>query len=290
MPDFELVEPESLEEALRLLDHGDPDIRPMGGGTALMLMMKARFLRPRRLVSLRRIPSLTGITVDDLAGEVRIGGMTRFADLEHAPEIARWLPVVKHAMRDIANVRIRNVATVGGNLAHADPHLDLPPIWAALGAEVILASPGKSRVLPVEEISLGYYETALADGELITGIRLPLPAGWRSSYVKVTTRAAHDWPALGLAIAARFEGSVIAECRLVLSAATDRPIRLRAAEGEMVGVEVTGSTLARAAEAAVNEAEIESDGRGSRDYKNQLLSVYLRRSVGALAAKTGAEV
>src|SRR5918997_1546889 len=130
MTDFELVEPHSVDEALALLDYGDPCVRPIGGGTALMLMMKAQLFSPARLVSLRGLGRpFRGLALSADGRWLHVGAMTTFSELEHAPVVKTHLPVVTEAMRSLANVRVRNVATVGGNLAHADPHLDLPPIW-----------------------------------------------------------------------------------------------------------------------------------------------------------------
>ncbi len=284
MPAFELVEPRSLEETFGLLDHEDPAVRPIGGGTALMLMMKAQIYKPQRLVSLRRLGGrFSGCRLDARAS-FRIGAMTTFAELEHSPEIAAHLPVIPRAMKMLANVRVRNVATIGGNLAHADPHLDLPPIWVALGARATIAGPKGERVVPVEDIFVGYYETTIANDELVAEIEVPVRPGWRSTYVKVTTRAAHDWPALGLTISADVSGRAIKDVRLVLSAAVDRPIRLAAAEAVLRGREVDADLLRRAGEAATEEVEIESDSRGSADYKQHLLRVHLGRAVEAIVA------
>lgn len=279
MPDFEFYRPTQLSEALRLLDDDDPAIRPMGGGTAIALMMKARFLEPLRLVCLDRVDGLRGITMDPGGAAVRIGATTTFAEIERSEELATAFPVLRHALRDIANVRVRNVATVGGNLAHADPHLDLPPIWNALGARVHLVGPGGEREIPVEDLTLGYYETCIEPGEVITGISVPLHADARNTYVKVTTRARHDWPALGLAVQARVDGGTVGDCRIVLSAATDRPIRLTAAEAVLCNGRPTPATLDEVAAAAVATVDIESDERGSREYKNHLLAVHLRRAL-----------
>lgn len=284
MADFELAEPTTLDEALELLDHDDPNIRPMGGGTALMLMMKAQFFAPTRLVSLRRLGEpFRGISFDHDERVVRIGAMTTFSELEQSRDVAQHLPVVVRTMRDLANVRVRNVATVGGNLAHADPHLDLPPVWTALDAEAVIVSRTGSRTIPVERIFAGYYETTIEDGELISQIRVPLRPGWKSTYVKVTTRAVHDWPAVGIAASMRIEDDLVADCRIVLSAATDRPMRLVRAEEEFRGSPISPETLARIGEAAVAEADMESDERGSAGYKNQLLRVHLARGINRLA-------
>lgn len=285
MASFELVEPRSLEEAFGLLDREDPAVRPIGGGTALMLMMKAQIYKPQRLVSLRRIGgSFSGITLAPDGGAFRIGAMTTFAALEHSPDIGRRLPVIPQTMKTLANVRVRNVATVGGNLAHADPHLDLPPVWVALGAKATIVGPGGERIVPVEDIFAGYYETTLRNDELVAALEVPVRAGWRARYVKVTTRAVHDWPALGLSVSAEIDGRTIKDLRLVLSAAVDRPTRLAAAEAVLRGAEIDEAVLRRAGDAAAEEAMIESDSRGSASYKRHLLRVHVGRALQAIAA------
>ena len=188
-------------------------------------------------------------------------------------------------MKTLANVRVRNVATIGGNLAHGDPHLDLPPIWVALDAKALIVGSAGERTVPVAEIFAGYYQTNLANDELIAELDVPVRPNWHSRYVKVTTRAAHDWPALGLSISLDLDGRRVKDLRLVLSAAVDRPVRLAAAEAVLRGRDIEESVLRRAGEAAVGEVDIESDSRGSADYKQHLLQVHLRRAIEAIAAE-----
>lgn len=286
MSSFEIVEPRTVEEAFGFLAGDDPAIRPIAGGTALMLMMKAQVFRPVRLVSLRALDNgFIGIAPRQDGAMIRIGAMTTFSELERSAEIRRSFPVVTQAMKRLANVRVRNVATVGGNLAHADPHLDLPPIWIALGAQVLILGPGGERAVPVEEIFAGYYETTLGHDDLIAELRVPVRPAWRSTYVKVTTRSAHDWPALGLAVSMALKGRQATDLRIVLSAATDRPTRLTAAEAALRGGEIDRSSLRRAGDAAAEQANIESDDRGSADYKKHLLRVYLARALDSLAGE-----
>lgn len=280
MASFELVEPRSLHEAIDLLDSDDPAVRPIGGGTALMLMMKAQIFKPVRLVSLRRLGArfhAIDLSADETA--FRIGAMTTFSQLEHSPIIERHLPVIKQTMTTLANVRIRNVATVGGNLAHGDPHLDLPPVWMMLGAKVRIFGKSGERTIPVAEIFAGYYETTLGQGEIIAELDVPIRPSWRSHYAKVTTRAAHDWPAIGIAVSAKSRARFVEDVSLVLSAAVDRPTRLVAAEKVLRGAVLDDAVLRRAGEAAVAEVDIESDMRGSADYKKHLLRVHLGRAI-----------
>jgi aerobic carbon-monoxide dehydrogenase medium subunit len=284
MASFEIAEPRSLDEALDLLDHNDPAIRPIGGGTALMLMLKSRIFRPVRLVSLRHLESpFTGMSLSQDGAFFRIGAMTTFSELEHSAAIRSHFPVVVLSMKTLANVRVRNVATVGGNLAHGDPHLDLPPVWMALGAQALILNRTGERLIPVEDIFLGYYETTVGDGELIAEVRVPVRPEWRCAYVKVTTRAAHDWPALGIAVSAKFDGSRVQDLRTVLSAALDKPTRLAAAEAVLRGAVLNEALLRRAGDAAVEEVDIESDSRGSAAYKQQLLRVHLGRAMRVVA-------
>jgi aerobic carbon-monoxide dehydrogenase medium subunit len=284
MPDFELAEPSSVDDALALLDVDDPSVRPIGGGTALMLMMKAQLFSPARLVSLRRLgPPFIGVALSEDGAFCRVGSMTTFAELEHAPVIRTYFPVIKQTMNTLANVRVRNVATVGGNLAHADPHLDLPPVWVALGAEVLIVNRTGERRVAAEDIFAGYYETTLQNGELIAEVCVPHRPTWRSTYRKVTTRAEHDWPALGLAVSAEIVGRYVKDVRIVLSAAVDRPTRLRAAEEVLRGRDVSATLLDGAGQAATQEVEITTDLRGSAAYKRHLLRIHLARAFEALA-------
>jgi carbon-monoxide dehydrogenase medium subunit len=284
MSQFELAEPKSLSEALSLLDRHDPTIRPIGGGTALMLMVKAQIFKPIRLVSLRHLGApFKGLSLSEDGSHLLVGAMTTFSELEHSPLVQMHHPVVVKTMRTLANVRVRNVATVGGNLAHGDPHLDLPPVWMALAAAVRVVSRTGERVIPVEDIFAGYYETTISDGELIAELRVPVRPTWRSIYVKVTTRATHDWPALGIAVSAEFVGMRVQDLRIVLSAALDKPTRLVAAEQALRGQDLDERSLVRAGDAAVAEVDIETDSRGSAAYKTHLLRVHLARAIQSIA-------
>jgi carbon-monoxide dehydrogenase medium subunit len=275
---FELAEPGTLEEALQLLDPDDASVRPLGGGTALMLMMKAGVFAPTRLVSLRKITALKRIAVGADGGLV-IGALTPLSDVEHSAEVARRAGVIVRTMRRLSNVRVRNVATVGGNLAHGDPHMDLPPVLMALDAEIVVVGRGGERVLKVEKLFAGYYETVLSPGELITELRIPAQGRRRAAYLKVTTGAADDWPALGVAVSLEIDGKAVRAVRVVVSAATEKAIRLAGAEEVLSGAAIDDAVLARAGDAAADEAETVADVRGSAAYKRELLRVYVRRAV-----------
>jgi aerobic carbon-monoxide dehydrogenase medium subunit len=269
---FELAEPRSLREALALLaDDGEGTVRPMGGGTALMLMMKAGVLRPSRLVNLRRL-GLDGIE-RAADGSLRAGAMVPLRQLETSDIVRRGWPVLARTLRTLSNVRVRNVATVGGHLAHGDPHMDLPPLLSALGATVSISGPKGERSAPVEQLYAGYLETTLARGELITQLAVPPMGGRRAVYLKCTTRSADDWPALGMAVVLEAN-----KASIVVSAATDRPTRLAAAEQVLAGKALSDALIEQAAKAA-QTVQIDGDLHGSAAYKKHLVGVYLRRAI-----------
>jgi carbon-monoxide dehydrogenase medium subunit len=280
MTPFELAEPETVEEALALLDPDDDQVRPIGGGTALMLMMKAGVFRPKRLVSLRKLAKLSGIAATGEGG-LTIGALTPLSDVERAAEVASRAPVIVRAMRRLSNVRVRNVATIGGNLAHGDPHMDLPPVLMALDASIDVMGRGGTRSLKVENLFAGYYETVLRRDEIIAELRIPPLGARRAAYLKCTTGSADDWPALGVAVSLEADGTAIRAPRVVVSAATEKAIRLKSAEQVLAGATFDDSVLARAGDAAAAEAETVSDVRGSAAYKRELLRVYVRRAVRA---------
>jgi carbon-monoxide dehydrogenase medium subunit len=273
---FDWTEPGSLAEAVSLLDSDDPTIRVMAGGTALMLMMKSGVFTPTRLISLAKIePEYSEIFATD-AGGLRIGAMVSLSQLEQSPAVAACFPHLTHALLTLSNVRVRNVARVGGALAHGDPHMDLPPLLAALGAHVTTTL---ERQIPVEQLYAGYYETVLEKNELIAFAHVPPLNGARASYKKVTSRSADDWPALNLGVWLEAQGPHILQARVLVSAATDKLTRLTATEEALTGEDATAATLARAGEVAAGEVSFLSDAHGSAAYKKELLRVYLKRAV-----------
>ena len=288
MTPFELLEPNSLKEALGLLDPDDPSVRPVGGGTALMLMMKAGVFRPTRLISLRKIGGrLSGIKAGRDGG-LTIGAMTPLAALEHSADVARVAPVITRAMRRLSNVRVRNVATVGGAIAHGDPHMDLPPVLIALGASVTVINPTGERTIKVEDLLTGYYETALEKNELIAELTIPAQGARRAAYIKFTAGSFEDWPALGIAVSLDADGDTVRSATVVASAATARAVRLAGAESALKGARIDDKTLARAGDAGAQEAEVISDVRGSAPYKRELIRVHVGRAVRQALAQNGA--
>jgi aerobic carbon-monoxide dehydrogenase medium subunit len=280
MTPFELAEPTTLAGAVRLLDPQDETIRPVAGGTALMLMMKAGVFRPAKLVSLRKIESNYAAITADARG-LTIGAMTTLSDLEHSDQVRACAPLITQTLLTLSNVRVRNVATVGGALAHGDPHMDLPPVLMALDASLTVVGPGGERSLPVESLFTGYYETVLALNELIAFVHVPVQKSRQASYMKVTTGAVDDWPALGIAVVIVSDGDAISSTRIVASAAIEKAVRLTSAESVLQGNRIDDKLLKRAADAAVEEVEFVADVRGSAPYKRELMRVYVQRAIRA---------
>ncbi len=284
MTPFELLEPRSLREAATLLESGDATARPVSGGTAVMLMMKLGVLKPARLVSLRSVEQRYAEITRDGGGALHIGALATLTALEKSAVVRQSTPVITRALKTLSNVRVRNVATVGGHLAHADPHMDLPPVLIALGASVVIVGPKGERTLPLEKLHAGYLETTLARGELIAEVIVPKQGARRAAYLKCTTRSADDWPALGVAAVLEVDGTHIKDARIVISAATDVPTRLAKAEAVLRGARIDDAMLAHAGDAAVAEAGVIGDAHGSAAYKRELLRVYLGRAIRAALA------
>ncbi|MBM3821021.1 MAG: xanthine dehydrogenase family protein subunit M [Acidimicrobiia bacterium] len=279
MKAFELVEPATIDDAIALLDAGDPGVRAVAGGSALVPMMKARLFQPTRLVSLRRIGgALRGIHAGD--GGLRIGALATLTELEHSTRVRDAAPVMSRALRTLSNVRIRNVATLGGHLAHGDPHMDLPPILLTLGARVRVAGRGGERWIDINDLFLGYYQTAVAAGELITEVHVSAqPHDARTWYEKFTALSADDWPTVGAAVWYRTAGDRIGEARVAVSAATERPVRIAAAEQILTGAAPSAETFGAAADAAAAAVDPLADIRGSAAYKREMVRVHVRRAL-----------
>jgi carbon-monoxide dehydrogenase medium subunit len=245
-----------------------------------MLMMKTRLFQPTRLVSLRRLNGdLRGIRATDKGG-LRLGAMTSLAELEYSPMLASTHPVMSRALRTLSNIRVRNVATLGGHLAHGDPHMDLPPILLTLDAKVSIAGSGGRRSIGIADLLVGYYQTSLEKNELITAVDVPaLTPDVHSWYEKFTGRSADDWPTVGVAVWFRVNSNVITEARIAVSAATDRPLRMAAAENLLTNAAPTQQSFSKAADAVADEVQPLTDLHGSASYKREMVRVHVRRAL-----------
>jgi carbon-monoxide dehydrogenase medium subunit len=276
--DFQFHTPSSLDEAFGLLaQHGD-DARPMAGGTALVVLMKQSLVDAEHIVSLERIPGLDGIRVE--GDELRIGGLVRHNDVERSPAVRGFAPLLSEVYRRVATVRIRNMATVGGGLAHADPAQDPQPGYITLDARVRLASRDGQREVPVAELATDYYETVIRPGELITEVIVPRPApGAKFVYLKFLPRTEDDYATVAVAARAEADGGVCRNLRVALGAAGPTAVHATAVEQALEGKEITAANVRGAAEAVADQVDPLEDFRGSSSYKRDMAVVFTRRAL-----------
>jgi aerobic carbon-monoxide dehydrogenase medium subunit len=286
---FTLHRPSTAEDACELLARLGEDAVPYAGGTELLLLMKLGLLRPRHLVDVKRIAGFDAIA--DGAG-LTVGATVTHRAVERSPLVRARCPLLASVARHVANVRVRNIGTVGGNLAFADPHSDLATLFLVLDARVELVSPRGRRELALADFVRGPWETAREPDELLASVRLaPWRPGTAAAYVKF---GVSERPTLGIAVALELDGTGgrVADARLAVGCVSPRPARVPAAEARLAGValtdleDVTGAAAALAA-AAVDPAD---DLHGSAEYKRAMVAVFARRALGIAAARArGAE-
>ena len=280
MISFEYRTPKNLKEVHATLKEFGDDAKLIAGGTALVIMMKQRLVQPTCLVSLRSVRGLNGIEVKD--GGLRIGGLATHREVESSSLVRRRLPLLAETYHHVATVRVRNRATVGGGLAHADPNQDPPPTLIALGATVKAASPNGSRVIPLDAFFTDYYETVLNPDEIITEIFVPkLPANSGAAYLKFLPRTADDYATVSAAAVLTLDknNKTIIDARIALGSVGTTPIRATAAEALLRGQPVKAEAFAEAAEKAKEAVDPVSDFRGSAGYKKEMAGVFVRRAL-----------
>ncbi|HYP70444.1 MAG TPA: xanthine dehydrogenase family protein subunit M, partial [Variovorax sp.] len=269
------------EASHMLADLGD-DCRVIAGGTALMLGMRQRMLTPTHLVSLARIQQLRGIEFDAKNG-LRIGALTRHADVASSPLVRQHVPVLASMASRVANPQVRNQGTIGGNLCYADPSTDPPGCLMALDAKVVLGSSRGERVLSIEEFLVDYYVTALEPDEIVVEIRVPpLAAGTDGVYSRFLRTAAEHRPLASVAFVARHEGLLCREARIAVGASTPIPVRLRRAEAFLEGRTVDENVVHEVADIVAADIEPVSDTRGNADFRREMVRVVARRTVAEL--------
>ncbi len=278
MRDFQFHAPASLDEALTLLEEYGEAARPMAGGTALVVLMKQSLVEAEHIVSLERIPGLDSIRAQ--GDELRIGGLARHYDVEMSPVVRGFAPFLCDVYRRVATVRVRNMATVGGGLAHADPAQDPPPGFIALDARVRLVSRGGEREVPVSELFSDYYETVIQPDELLTEVIVPRPApGATFAYLKFLPRTEDDYATVAVAARAEREDGVCRDLRVALAAAGPTPIRAHTVEQALVGRAVSAAAVREAADMVADEVDPLDDFRGSAGYKREMAVVFTRRAL-----------
>ena len=283
---FDYQEPTSLKKAFSLMEkHGD-DARVIAGGTSLLIMMRQRLLMPKVVISLGRIPKFDKISFNAKDG-LRIGAGARHRDIELSPAVKKHYPLLHETFRKVAQPRIRNMGTVGGNLAAGDPLTDPGASLIALDAEVTLTSSKRQRALKLDEFFVDYYQTALETGELLTEIRVPPPErpGW--SHIKFTPRSIEDFATVGVALTLKANNGACDDIRIGLNSVASTIVRARKAEEVLRGKAITEDTLREMGEVAASECDPTDDNRGSAEYKLDLVKVLVRRAAQEALQRAG---
>ena len=280
MTPFEYRTPKSLKEVHANLKEFGSDAKLVAGGTALIIMMKQRLVRPSCLISLRSVRGLNGIELQN--GGLRIGGLATHRQVESSALVRRRLPMLAETYHHVATLRVRNMATVGGGLAHADPNQDPPPSLIALGATLKATSANGSRVVPMDDFFKDYYETVLNPDEIITEVMVPrLLPNTGAAYIKFLPRTADDYATVSAAAVLTLDKTkkTIADVRIALGSVGVTPIRATAAEAVLRGQPLKTEAFTEAGEKAKEAVDPISDFRGSAGYKKDMAAVFVRRAL-----------
>ncbi|HEY0722639.1 MAG TPA: xanthine dehydrogenase family protein subunit M [Pyrinomonadaceae bacterium] len=277
---FDLLQPRSLSEAVDMLaEHGD-DARALGGGTTLVILMKQRALQYRYLVDLQSIPGLNEIGRE--ADGARIGALVTHRAVESSALIREAFPALADAFSRIGNVRVRQTASVGGNLAHGDYRLDPPPVLLVLGAEVNIVGPNGARTVPLSSFFRGMYETALESAEVLVDVKVPfMRPDSRAVYLRYSTLSANDWPCLGVAGLLRKTSGRCKELRIALGGVAATPLLIDDLNF-VADQKIDNELMDRVLDQVDRQISPSGDLRGSEWYKRRMARLFVRKAVEQL--------
>ena len=285
-PPFEYLRPKSVPEAVAMLQqHGD-NAKILSGGQSLIPMMKLRLARPSHLIDINRIPGLSYIKEE--GGFLKIGGLTREAELESSELVRSKYSLLLDTTKVIADPQVRNLATVGGNLAHGDPANDHPATMIALGAQVVATGPKGERVIAIDDFFVSLFTTSLAPDELLTEIRIPAP-GLRSggAYFKLE-RKVGDFATAAVAIQLTLDDKgAVAKIGIGLTNAGPTPLRAKKAEGALQSKKPDQAAIEQAGKLAAEESQPSSDLRGPAEYKKGLIKELTKRALTKALERAG---
>jgi carbon-monoxide dehydrogenase medium subunit len=275
---FQYESPGTLQEAISLLQkHGD-DAKILSGGHSLIPMMKLRLATPEVLIDINNIPDLAYIKEE--SGHVRIGALSREADLEHSELLRKHFPIFGDVTKLIADPQVRNMGTVGGNLAHGDAANDHPAVMLALHATVVATGADGEREIPIDEFFFGFYQTALAQDEILTEIRIPVPGhGTGSAYHKLE-RKVGDYATAGVAVQITLnKDNTVKYIGIGLTNVNATPLRAERSERALFGQTLSEDLIAQAAQYASEDCSPSTDLRGSEEYKRAMVAVLVKRMI-----------
>lgn len=282
MRPFAYLEPGSVEEALELLAADPDDTIVMAGGTSVVLLLKQDLIRPARVIGLRRLAELREITAG--AG-LRLGALATHAAVARSSAVSGFSPALAATFRSVATVRIREQATLGGNLAHADPAQDPPVTLLALDGAAVVRSKARTRRIALDELFVDVFETALEPDELLLEVELPaLPPGARATYKKFLPGTLDDYATVSVAavLATGPDGSCT-HARIALGGVAPVPLRAREAERSLLGRRPDDTAIREAAALAAAATDPIADLRGSAAYKRAMAAVWTERALREVA-------
>lgn len=281
---FDYSSPSTLSEAFALLKkHGD-DAKILAGGHSLLPMMKLRLAQPSHLVDINKIPGLS--YVKEEGGFLKIGALTREVELEESDIIRKKYPIFTDASKLIADPQVRNLGTIGGNIAHGDAANDHPAVMLALRAEVVITGEGGSRTVPIDEFFFGFYSTAVKHGEILTEIRIPsVGKGSGGAYHKIE-RKVGDYATAGVAVQITMDGDMCKEIGIALTNVNATPLRAKRSEDALRGKKVTDDLIAQAGQYASEDCNPSDDLRGSADFKRSLVKTITKRMIAKAISRT----
>ncbi len=279
MYEVELLKPESIAAASRMLADNPDDARIIAGGTAVVLMLTQRLIAPRYLVALGHLPGLRDIVYEAGAG-LRIGSLVTHAEMERSPVVRQAAPILAETFHQVANVRVRHQATLGGVLCEADYASDPPAMLVALRARVKAVSARGERWIELTDFFRDFYQTALEHDEIVTEVFVPeLAPGTGAAYTKFNTRSSEDRPCVGVAVVAERRNGACENLRVVIGAVAGTPQEVAAAEDLARGREMTEDLARRIGRAYAEAIDPISDMRGSDWYRRQVIEVLVRRTI-----------
>lgn len=282
MSPAQFAEPTSVQDACELLAADEWGTKAVAGGTAVVLMMRQGLIAPESLVSLARIQGLRG--VEQVDGALRIGAATTLAEVATSDHVRSAFPSLVTACSVVGNPRIRNVATLGGNLAEADYASDPPATLASLGARCLVAGPTGTRTVDVADLITGFYETVLEHAEIITHIEVPLPTAARGAvYLKYRSRSSEDRACVGVAARADFADGKVVDVDVVVAAVASTLQRVPAALAPVVGTSLQDGIPRQVGTAYAEAIDPMDDARGSAWYRRKTIAVFVRRALEQVA-------
>lgn len=275
---FNYETPGSLQEAIDMLMKYGEDAKILSGGHSLIPMMKLRFASPETLIDINGIPGLSDIK--ESGNIISIGGLTREAQIEHSDLLKKYFPLFADVTKLIADPQVRNMGTIGGNLAHGDAANDHPAAMIALNATVVATGPNGKRSIPIDEFFFGFYMTALQHGDILTEIQLPIPSKRTGSAYHKIERKVGDYATAGVAVQISLdEDNTCTACGIGLTNVNPTPLRAARSEQALIGKKLTSETIAEASKYASEDCNPSDDLRGSEAYKRHLVSVLVKRMI-----------